>query len=113
MMRKVRSILELRRRDPAFALRALGGAALFEGTAVFAGCKGNTSAAASREPVIHRPPALTARPLPTQTTPELLTALCTQNPVENTLWQGAAWVSFTPPINTAATTPATRGAFLY
>ncbi len=83
--------------------------ALVASAALFAGCKGNTTAAALPEPTVGKPPTIRATRLPSDHTDDLRT----KDPIANSLWQTAHWSHFVPPINAAGTTPPTTGAFLY
>jgi hypothetical protein len=109
----MRHNIDLRWFKQASALRALACATLVAGSALFAGCKGNTSAAAYPETIVAKPPVVAVKRLPAALPAEMVTAVCQENPATGALWQSATWAPFVAPIGTAATTPATRGAFLY
>jgi hypothetical protein len=74
-------------------------------SALFAGCKGNTTAAATVERRVGKPPVVVAR--------DSGVDVREADPLTSEVWKQAAWWEMTAPANSSQTTPRTRGATLF
>jgi len=86
--------------------RLLAAALLSAATlSLFAGCKGNTTAAAVPERAVGAPPSIHAYPVAGD--------VRTADPLSSPIWRNAPWMELTAPANTQRTTPATSAALLF
>ena len=93
-------------RDKVHAMANLwAGCLLLMGASALGGCRGNPSEAAGPESTTPAPPKVTAA--------RVSLDVREADPLSADVWRNAAWTIFIAPMNTSATTPATRAAVLY